>query len=197
VKYFFFILAAGLALTAQSVRADDPAVPGASFPASRYEALWTKSPFQVATPDASPDSDSPDYSLVGIAEIDGVSYASLVEKQNNEHFLVSSDKSVRGLMLTSIIRNPNSSDTSAVVQKDGRTITLKLEQASTMAAPPGVPNVNRFTPGMMTPQMILPGANPTFPQSGQPFPARLRRPLIHLPLQQQSTLLHGGPIRGC
>jgi hypothetical protein len=181
MNYLFFILAAGLALAAQPVRADDPAMPDAGFPALRYEALWTKSPFAVATPDAAPDS--PDYSLVGVAEIDGVSYASLIEKQNNKHFLIATDKSVGGLMLTSITRNPNGSDTYAVVQKDGQTITLKLEQA-TAAAPGAQPfNPASMPPGMMPQQLQMPGTNPNFNPSGRPFPARFRRPLIHLPLQ--------------
>jgi hypothetical protein len=181
MNYLFFILAVGLALAAQPVRADDPAVPGAGFPASRYEALWTKSPFAVATPDAV--ADSPDYSLVGYAvNINGVSYASLVEKQSGEHFLVSTDKSVRGLRLTSITRNPNSLDTYAVVQKDGQTITLKLERGPAAAAQGAQPLTSvSMPPGLMPQQLQMPGANPNFNQSGRPFPARFRRPLIHLP----------------
>jgi hypothetical protein len=183
MKYLFFILAASLALTVQPARADDPAVPGAGFPTSRYEALWTKSPFAVATPEAG--EDSPDYSLVGVANVNGISYASLVEKQNNEHFLISTDKSVRGLTLTSITHNPNSSDTYAVVQKDGQTITLKLEQTTTAATSTPPVNPVSMPPGIMTPQITMPGANPAFPngEPNRPFPARFRRPLIHLPPQ--------------
>jgi hypothetical protein len=208
MKYLFFILAAGLAPTAQPVRADDPAVPGAGFPTLRYEALWTKSPFAVATPEAGPDS--PDYSLVGYAvNINGISYASLIEKQNNEHFLISTEKPVRGLTLTSITHNPNSSDTYAVMQKDGQTITLKLEQAPVATTAPGLngQNVNPVSmpPGMMTPQIIMPGAssggNPVFPELNRPFPARFRRTLINLPPQpgqqqpgqQQPVQVHSVP----
>jgi hypothetical protein len=191
MNYLFFILAAVLALTAQSVRADDPAVPGAGFPASRYEVLWTKSPFAVATPEAA--ADSPDYSLVLVAQIDGVSYASLIEKQNGEHFLISSDKSVRGLKLTSITRNPNSPDTYALVQKDGQTITLKLEQGPTVGA--GMPSIN-MPPGMVTQQIQMPGAGNPMNEQNQPFRPRFRRALIHLPPQpgqQQAVQFHTPP----
>jgi hypothetical protein len=175
----FLALAAGLALTAQPVRADDPAVPGGGFPASRYEALWTKSPFAVATSEAAPES--PDYVLVGIANVDGISYASLIESQNQEHFLISSDKPIRGLTLTSITRNHD--DTYAVVQRDGQPITLKLEQPPPMPATPGTPPVSTVAmPGSMTPQIPMPGAGSPTTGSVRPLlPARIHRPPIHLP----------------
>ena len=180
MKHLLFALAAELALTAQPVRADDPAVPGGGFPASRYEALWTKSPFAVATSEASAET-SPDYLLVGIANVDGISYASMVEtKTPQEHFLISTDKATRGLTLTSITRNHD--DTYAVVQKDGQSITLKLEQAppATPAAP-GTPPVNTVvTPGVIIPQIPMPGAG--LPTAGSPRPfIHFRHPIIHLP----------------
>jgi hypothetical protein len=174
MKPLLFALSAGLALIAQPGRADDPAVPSAGFSASRYEALWTKSPFAVATSDAA--QESPDYLLVGVANVNGISYASVIDAHNQEHFLISSDKPTRGLTLTSITRNHD--DTYAAVQKDGQPITLKLEQ---VAAVPGAPP-NTPMPGIMTPQITMPGATPTFPTgSGRPFSARYHHPLIHLP----------------
>jgi len=170
-------LAAVLALAAQPGRAGDPAVPGTGFSASRYEALWTKSPFAVATSEAV--QESPDYLLVGVAKVDGISYASVIERQNQEHFLISSDKPARGLTLTTITRSPDSSDTYAVMQKDGQSITLKLEQAPALAGVPGAPNTPM--PGIITPQIAMPGAAPSFPNMGRPFNARYHHPLIHLP----------------
>jgi hypothetical protein len=179
MKPLLFAFAAGLALAAQPVRADDPAVPGTGFAASRYEALWTKSPFAVATSETAQESS--DYFLVGIAKVDGVSYASVIEKQNQEHFLISSDKPTRGLTLTSITRSPDGSDTYAMVQKDGQSITLKLEQPPALTAVPGAPP-NASTPGIITPQITMPGAAPSFPNMGaRPFSARFHHPLIHLP----------------
>lgn len=187
MKHLLIALASGLVLTAPSLRADDPAVPTASFPASRYEALWTKSPFAVATAETATNT-SPDYMLVGIANVDGISYASLIERQNQEHFLISSDKPNRGLTLTSITHSHDGQDTFAAVQKDGQSITLKLEQPPAMAAAPGVPGMppaNQVpAPNIMTPQITMPGASPggafPYPGSARPFP-RIHRPAIHLP----------------
>jgi len=179
MKCLFFALAAGLALAARPVRADDPAVPGAGFSASRYQVLWTKSPFAVATAEANEDT-SPDYLLYGIANVDGITYASVVDAHSQEHFLISTDKAIRGLTLSTITRSSDGSETYANVLKDGQTITLKLQQASVTAAVPGAPT-NMTMPGVMTPQITMPGAN--FPGSGatRPFIPRFRRPLIHLP----------------
>jgi hypothetical protein len=179
MKSLLFVLAAGLALTAQPVRADDPAVPGAGFSASRYQVLWTKSPFAVATAEAGQDT-SPDYLLYGIANVDGITYASVVDAHSQEHFLISTDKATRGLTLSSISRSSDGSETYANVLKDGQTITLKLEQSSATAAVPGAPT-NISIPGVMTPQITMPGAN--LPGSGavRPYIPRFRRPLIHLP----------------
>jgi hypothetical protein len=187
-KNLLIALAAGLVLTAPSIRADDPPVPTANFPASRYEALWTKSPFAVATAETATDT-SPDYMLVGIANVDGISYASVIEtKQPQEHFLISSDKPNRGLTLTSITHSHDGQDTFAAVQKDGQSITLKLEQPPAMVGAPGVPGmppVNQMpAPNIMIPQITMPGTNPggafPYPGSARPFP-RIHRPAIHLP----------------
>ena len=186
MKPLLLILAAALALTALPVGADDPVVPGAGFPASRYETLWTKSPFAVATAEANEGPESPDYSLVGIAtNVNGISYASVIEKQKNEHFLISTDKPTRGMTLTSITIGHNGSDTYALVQKDGQPITLKLEQALAMAAAnSNGPPINISIPnGNNTPPLPPPGTgNFPGPGSTRPFP-RFHRPLIHLPFQ--------------
>jgi hypothetical protein len=177
MKHFLFALAAGLALTAQPVRADDPALPGAGFPASRYAALWTKSPFAVATSEEAVDT-SPDYMLVGFANVDGISYASLIDAHNQEHFLISTDKPIRGLTLNSITPGHDGSDTYASVLKDGQTITLRLEAPP---APASVAGVN-MPPGGTTPQIAMPGGASSYPNPGsiRPF-ARFHRSLINLP----------------
>jgi hypothetical protein len=175
-------LAGSFALSAKPALADDSALPGAGFSAARYEALWTKSPFAVATADAV--EDSPDYSLVGIAECNGISYASLIEKENQEHFLISSqkDKPVRGLVLLTITRGENGGDTYANVQKDGQTITLKLEQVAVAEQAPGAPPVIAM-PGTMIQQIPMPGAGTSPFGMGANRPFRFRRPAIHLPGQ--------------
>lgn len=166
-----------------------PTIPTGGFDASRYEVLWTKSPFAVATSEDAA-TESPDYSFVGFsANIDGVSYASLIEKDNNAHFLISTDKSVKGMTLTSIKRNKDGSGTSALIKKDDQTITLKLEQAPVASvAPGGMPpplGSIPLPPGAAVglPQMQAPGANiPGFgpPGANRPFP-RIHRTPIHLP----------------
>ena len=187
------VFATGLMLTAKPVGADDSAAPGAGFPASRYETLWTKSPFSVATAEAA--QESPDYSLVGIAQFDGVSYASLIERQNQEHFLISTDKPTRGITLSSITRGKDGSDTTAIVQKDGQPLTLKLEQAPVVPMAvmnpgmPPVPNIQMPMPGVVAPQIPMPGSGgpPTTP-STRPM-IRFHRSPIHLPpppAQQQT-----------
>jgi hypothetical protein len=170
---------------ANSTAPGNPVVPSANFAPARYESLWTKSPFAVETLEVSTDT-SPDYTMVGIANVDGVSYASLVETKNQEHFLISTDKATRGLTLGKITLGHNGSDTYASVLKDGQTLTLKLEQAPAAAptpgAPPGVVTGNApVQPGSIIPNIPMPGANPTLaPGSIRPF-TRIHRPTINLP----------------
>jgi hypothetical protein len=185
------------AATTSSAPSTNSAVPVAGFDSSRYEALWTKSPFAVATSEDATET-SPDYMLVGIANIGGVSYASVIERQTQEHFLISSDQTIRGLQLTSITRSSDGSDSFAMVQKDGQSITLKLEQAP--AAQPGAALAGgaEGAAQVMTPQIPMPGAGAGFSgASVRPF-ARFHRPLIHLPgqpgqQQQQPAKILPGP----
>lgn len=202
---FLRALAASLALTAWPVSADDPVtpsvprpplpasqpatppvaatppaapnsavVPGAGFSAPRYEVLWTKSPFAVATSEAAVDT-SPDYLFVGFDNVDGVSYASVIDVHTQEHFLISSDRPNRGLTLTSITRGHDGGDTYAQIQKDGQTISLKLEQAP-------VPGGLAVSGMAGTPQIPMPGITPSFNVGSLPR-TRFHRPLIHLPTQ--------------
>lgn len=144
LKYLFFSLGLAGVNVLMFARADAPDLPGDGFSASRYESLWTKSPFAVASPDgAAPET--ADYSLVGIARIDGVSYASLVEKQSQIHFLVSDNMPARGLTLVSVTRGTEDGlGTFALIKKDDQLMTLKLDIASNpatanlAAVPPGV-----------------------------------------------------------
>jgi len=146
MKRSLVLLAVGgcLAITGSSARAGGPVAPTEGFAASRYEPLWTKSPFSVAS-DAAP-VESPDYSLVGIARFDGVSYASLVEKRSQEHFLLATGQPARGLTLVSITEGPEATDVLAVVSMDGQLITLKCKQPL-LAAANTAPKPDPF-PGM-------------------------------------------------
>lgn len=158
---------------------NDPAAHQGYAP-QRYEDLWTKSPFAVETPDEVV-TDSADYSLVGVAQLGGVTYASLIEKQNQAHLLVSSDKPLGGLTLNTVSNKPDG--IYVTFTRDGQPLTLKLEAAATAGtAQPGVNAV----PNMPMTQMTQPGAqNIPMPGSFNPAMARplirIRRPLIHVP----------------
>lgn len=177
--------------------ATDAVVPTEGFQASRYETLWTKSPFAVATSEEG-TATSPDYMLVGLANVDGISFASLIDRQSQEHFLISSDQETRGLKLSSITRSHDGSDTFAVVQKDGQSITLKLEEPPAGQAP----GVIAGGQPAMTPQIAMPGSNQMVPGGngllpGRPF-ARFHRPTIQLPnrpgQQPPAVQIHPPPL---
>ena len=186
MKWLSLTLVAITFLAAQPLRADDPVLPESGFPASRYEALWTKSPFAVATPETGAGDSSPDYFLAGIANIDGISYASLIEtKPPQKHFLISTAQPVDGLTLVSITQGHNGSDTFVVLLKDGQQITVKLQpqtlataQSGAPGTQPGIPGVNS---GIVMPQIPMPGSNPQQNESSRPPLTHFRRPLIHLP----------------
>jgi len=183
----FFTVAGSFALAEEAVSADDAAVPGEGFAPSHYETLWTKSPFSVATPDAV--EASPDYTLVGITQLEGVAYASVIDTHSGDHFLISSEKAIKGMKLISITRSHNGTDTFASVQKDGQPLNLKLQSAPATAAaganpgeqPPIVippPGQNIPMPGTGN-QPMMPGAYN--PNQMPPRSIRVHRPVIHLP----------------
>jgi hypothetical protein len=153
----------GAALSLQAVAADDAATPGPGFSGDRYANLWTKSPFAIATPDA--PTTSADYQLVGMAQFDGVSYASLVDRQTQEHFVLASDKPVKNLTLVSI--SHGTSGALAVIQRNGETLTLKQEEAPAADAAAPQAALNR----------VLPQANPSVGGVVSPI---FRRPPVHI-----------------
>ena len=124
-----FLMGAGLG----GLQAD--ILPTGPFPASRYSALWETSPFAVATPVA---AESAQYSLVGVAQVDGVSYLSVIDKQGaGDHFVVTSSSPSHGLSLVSLTHETNS--TYATLKKDGGIVKLPLEGGSTTAVPTVIP----------------------------------------------------------
>ncbi len=158
-----------LVLLSSKVQADTPAVVEEAYPAEHYAGLWTTSPFAVASPDAG--ESSPDYALVGAAQFDGVFYANIVDKQNQEHFLVTSQAPVRGLTLVSVSHGLGSGQTVAVLQKNGQTLNLKLETE----APAGTPAVAPM------PQIPMPGVvMPNTPVVNRPPPVLHRMPFVRI-----------------
>jgi hypothetical protein len=195
VAYVFCLLISSFSLLPSAfLFADAPVVPpdaAASedttaahqgYAPPRYQELWTKSPFAVETPDENV-TESAEYSLVGIAQLDGVTYASLIEKQNQDHILLSSDKPLNGLSLNSVTQKEDG--TYATLSHNGELITIKLEVATASVAvqPSGVPANYQQMPGM--PGNNVGGQNIPMPGTFNPSTARpfirIRRPLIRIP----------------
>jgi len=176
------LLLAFLSMTALTLRADDPppsadstdsAAAHDGFPASRYEQLWSKSPFAVETPDQAV-TESADYSLVGVAQLGNVTYASLIDKHSGSHILVSSDKALGGLSLASISKH--SDGVYASLTNQGQPLVLKLESSPSPTGAPGTMPAGTV-PSMQS--IPMPGAET--PQFATPPRVRFHRPLIHLP----------------
>ncbi len=134
-------------------------VPGASFPVEHYSKLWLQSPFAVASATVAA---SPDFALLAVAKIDGVSYATMLQKQTQQHFVVSSQEPAHGLTLVSIQRGKNADGTIASFLQSGQSITLPLETAK----PGDTPEVNATPIGPV-------GATPTYLPIGAPIPRNL------------------------
>jgi hypothetical protein len=67
-----------------------------------------------------------DYSLVGLARLDGVAYASLINAKTQEHVLLSTANTEGGLKLASIATDNDPLGPSALIQNNGVSILLKL-----------------------------------------------------------------------
>jgi hypothetical protein len=158
--------------------ADDPAA-HQGYPPARYQDLWTKSPFAVETPEDNGVTDSAEYLLVGVAQLGDVTYVSLIDKHNQNHLLVSSDKPLGNLTLSSVAKK--SDGIYATLMQNGQPLTLKLEVATAGGGAPPQPmgnNVFPNAPASAGQNIPMPGS--FNPASARPF-TRIRRPPIHLP----------------
>jgi hypothetical protein len=163
-----------LSLSARAVFAVDAALPGAGFNGDRYETLWTKSPFAIATPEAG--ATSTDYQLVGMAQFDGVSYASLIDQQTSEHFVLTSEKPVKNLTLVALHHDANGA--SAVIERQGERLVLHEDNAAPPPAPAAAPMA---TVPMIAMPPGFPGGIRNSPVGGvvmAPPQAHTHRPLI-------------------
>jgi hypothetical protein len=168
-----------LVLTVVPVAAADSALPGDGFNGDRYTVLWTKSPFAIATPEAG--AVSSDFQLVGVAQFEGVSYASLFDKQKQEHFVLTSEKPVRNLTLISL--RHDSGGASAIIDRQGERLVLHEDNAAPAptVAPAATVPIIAVPPG-------FPGGIQNFPVGGiMPRPqVRIHRPLIVVPPPPQA-----------
>lgn len=71
--------------------------------------------------------DSFNYALVGVARFDGVSYASLINRQTKMRLLLFTDKPVDGLKLISVGGDEATAGPSAIIDRAGVSIQLKVE----------------------------------------------------------------------
>jgi hypothetical protein len=93
--------------------------------------------------------DASSYELVGIARLDGISYASIIEPQSGYHFLLSTvDPSADGLVLASVRTDDDPSGPSVTVREDGVNVVLAMgvtttpSSSSVFQSPPAVEAVN-------------------------------------------------------
>jgi hypothetical protein len=72
---------------------------------------------------AADEPDVSNLSLVGVAEVDGVSYASLIDSRNGDHYLPSTRSAEGGLELVGV-----TGDQSATIRQNGRTFFFRLDE---------------------------------------------------------------------
>ncbi len=82
------------AAPASAAASDSDPAAHTGYPPERYQELWSKSAFAVETPEEAGVTESAEYSLVGVAQLGDVTYASLIQKQNQAHLLVSQRQAV-------------------------------------------------------------------------------------------------------
>ena len=171
------LLTSALAFSIGAPLLADSALPSGGFSGDRYTVLWTKSPFAIATAEAAPES--ADYQLVGLAQFDGISYANLVVKQTQEHFVLSSQKSEKNLTLVSIRHDVQGG--SAVIQRNGERLVLQ-ETIASATAPPADMNAAVPTPGAVPGMSINPSVGGIIsPANSYPPHVRIHRPVIVIP----------------
>jgi hypothetical protein len=75
------------------------------------------------------------YTLVGIARFEGISYASLLDQQTGDHFLLSTDKkSEFDVALASVRTDDDPSGPGAIILKDNVSVLIKLESELSVAS---------------------------------------------------------------
>ena len=117
---------------------------------------------------ADPLLSSSNYTLVGIAKFDGISYASLLDRQTGNHFLLSTDKkSELNVALSSVRTDYDPSGPAAIVEKDSVSVIVKLESGISLASSGLVSSPALFT---------QPSLAPNTPQSGSLDFSKLKPP---------------------
>lgn len=183
-----------LALTGVAV-ADSPK----KAPISRYNSLWTNSPFtsKPPPPEATPESNPlGDYALIGVSPISGSNRyrVTLINKKKpDERLTVDSDKTVGGFKILSVTRKPgdplgtvvsmSSGAMTGTVSFDEKLLTITTK-APPQAAPPAPGQPPQAIPaGQVQPPQRQPRPRvvpPPAPQAGaQVQPAQPAQPVPH------------------
>lgn len=156
----------GLACLAQAV---EPTVPQ-GYPPERYERIWKKSPFTVASVIAANAVDNTTFAdsltLVGLVTIGGRPLVTVVANDSQETQLVEADKpNAAGLQVVSFVNNLDPSKVEVVLKKGNVNGTLHFTISETPAQAPEQPN-----PGPQPRRSIQPPPNNTsnIPNPTQP-----------------------------
>ena len=146
--------------------ATEPVLPQ-GFPEERYQRVWQKSPFTVASviaPEAVNNTSFADsLSLVGLLTIGGKPLVTVVSNDSQETQLIDGEKpNAAGLQVVSFVNNLDPTKVEVVLKKGDATGTLHFAINETPAAPP---ENNGNGNGEQTPRRII-----------QPQPNAMRLP---------------------
>ncbi|HEX8371360.1 MAG TPA: hypothetical protein VF585_01150 [Chthoniobacterales bacterium] len=182
-------------LSVACLHAAEPVLP-AGHPPERYERIWKKSPFTVASVLAPEPVDTSTFAdtltLVGLVTIGGKPLVTVVANDSQETQLIEADKpNAEGIQVASFINDLDPAKVEVVLRKGENTGTLRfaINQAGTSQPPmPNtVPQPRVIQPRTGTPPSIpaptqprvIPGtAGPVMPAPG---PQIIRRRQLQLP----------------
>jgi len=126
-----------------------------------FVVLTTRPVSAGQSPDtADPLLSSSHYTLVGIARFGGISYASLLDWQTGNHFLLSTDKkSELDVTLVSVRTFDDSSGPAAIIEKDNVSVLVKLESGISLASSGLISSPALFTQPSPAPNIPQPGSS--------------------------------------
>ncbi len=142
--------------------ADDDTVIPAGTAVERYQPIWKRSPFTLAsTPDAQA---SAEWSLGGLAENGQDPLVFLVNKQSQERMTVTGQPNEKGFSVESIDYQSDLLQSSVKIKTSGDTLTVRFDPSVVVAQATQPTPANGATANVATPQppgTPLPGAVPS------------------------------------
>lgn len=145
---------------------------------SLFAATFTSHSLAANTWAITQEKNLSDYSLVGVAYLDGISYASLVDRQSNEHFVLTTGKPDQGFTLTSLTK-----DFDAVIEYKGQSVILKLGEGKATVASTALSQSIFPQTNFVVPTHLAPPSGGTLPLVFQPVDAKT----LNLSEEQQAT----------